>query len=352
MGADAVALDRSKLSAEERRFLETIERFTDDDEDDDEDQDEVDDQSELEDDGDAFSDEDRANAARDDDEDDYNDSDYDRSDDGDDDGPPTRSTVVERVFESQPPSSQPAAPSPQQPKSILKQKPASSLFKRRLAEQKHPDDDDSAGPTRSVRFDASANTTHTLPRQDAAAESAVQQAADLMGELQVEDRAAKKHAPLVFKPNVAAVSRVRSQPPNNAAHPMKRAVVERDSAAMTELPTLESVDDDLHAKEIVQAYARMRHARLATGKLDGAAEIAERVLGATPGVTLVDRAGGQGSGAPEDADDQGFERIELAGDPSPLNMAHAAPHPPEVVHQDAPRPKMSRFKAKRLGLEE
>ncbi|KAJ2840986.1 uri1, prefoldin-like chaperone, partial [Coemansia erecta] len=99
-----VALDRNKLSAEERRFLETFERYADDSEDDEENErgEEVVDRGESEDDGDAFSDEDRANAARDDDEDDYNNSDN-EDDDDDDDGDgdeesATRPTVVERVI--------------------------------------------------------------------------------------------------------------------------------------------------------------------------------------------------------------------------------------------------------------
>ncbi|KAJ1848191.1 hypothetical protein LPJ57_008629, partial [Coemansia sp. RSA 486] len=126
-------------------------------------------------------------------------------------------------------------------------------------------------------------------------------------------------------------------------------VVERSMLREDERPTLESVDDDLHAKEIAQAYVRMRHARMATGKMDGAAELAERVLATVPGVMLVDRPGDGGDAIEDDKDNGGFERIELASDPSPYNMQQ----PPEVVHQDAaPKPKMSRFKAKRLGLQE
>ncbi|KAJ2870297.1 uri1, prefoldin-like chaperone [Coemansia asiatica] len=336
-----VALDRNKLSAEERRFLETFERYADDSEDDEENErgEEVVDRGESEDDGDAFSDEDRANAARDDDEDDYNNSDN-EDDDDDDDGDgdeesATRPTVVERVIESQPPSLPAAAP----PKGILKQRPATSLFKRRMAEQKQTDDDDnsSSGPTRTVSFDASAKPSEEI---------GIEQVAERVDKLQIKDKKdAKKQSPMVFKPNVAA-----------AVRPMKQAVVERDtfssssSSLVTESPTHESVDDDLHAKEIVQAYTRLRHKRMVTGKMDGAAEIAERVLSSIPGVTLVDRAGAPG--ASEDKSGEGFERIELAEDPSPFNMAHAAAHPPEVVHQEKQRPKMSRFKAKRLGLEE
>ncbi|KAJ2219354.1 hypothetical protein IWW45_009346, partial [Coemansia sp. RSA 485] len=80
INAAAVSLDKRQLGAEERRFLEAIERYTDDEEE--EEDEEV---AKYEDmdgsDHDAFSDEDRANAARDDDEDDYNDGGYAQSDD-------------------------------------------------------------------------------------------------------------------------------------------------------------------------------------------------------------------------------------------------------------------------------
>ncbi|KAJ2698345.1 hypothetical protein FB645_005666 [Coemansia sp. IMI 203386] len=324
ISAATVSLDKRQLGAEERRFLEAIERYTDDEEDE-----ESEEEAKYEDvdgsDHDAFSDEDRANAARDDDEDDYNDGGYAQSDD-EENNEAVRPAVIERVFESQPSA-------PIKLKGILKPMTPISLFKQR---RKANDDNPSDRNTRTVRFN--------IP---------VDQAATGIEQMQENDDVPnkKKHQPLVFAPNAAKMSGKRSPSAvaEQSKRPIKQTVVERSMLREDERPTLESVDDDLHAKEIAQAYVRMRHARMATGKMDGAAELAERVLATVPGVTLVDRPGDGGDAIEDDKDNGGFERIELASDPSPYNMQQ----PPEVVHQDAaPKPKMSRFKAKRLGLQE
>ncbi|KAJ1858066.1 hypothetical protein LPJ57_007067, partial [Coemansia sp. RSA 486] len=125
ISAATVSLDKRQLGAEERRFLEVIERCTDDEEE--QEDEEGEEEAKYEDmdgsDHDAFSDEDRANAARDDDEDDYNDGRYAQSDD-EENNEVVRPTVIERVFESQPSA-------PIKLKGILKPRTPIMLFKPR-----------------------------------------------------------------------------------------------------------------------------------------------------------------------------------------------------------------------------
>ncbi|KAJ2890050.1 hypothetical protein IWW38_004346 [Coemansia aciculifera] len=169
-----------------------------------------------------------------------------------------------------------------------------------------------------------------------------------------------------FKPNVSNTNVPAKSKPSKAQQPMKSAVVER--SALASATDQETVDEEMHAREIAQAYNRMRFAKLAAGKLEDAANVAERILASTPGVTLIE------SNAPKDDGDEDnvgdYTRIELPEDPSPFSSGSLGNQPPEVVHQPkktlAPvtaqaseteaqqpvaKPKMSRFKAQRLGLD-
>lgn len=97
--------------------------------------------------------------------------------------------------------------------------------------------------------------------------------------------------------------------------PLKLGVVEHapDSSATT---NNDIVDTQMHAREIAQTYNRKRFARMSAGKLEGAAEMAEHILEHTPGVKF------------QDEEEQQKEEEEA----------------------EQKKPKMSRFKAQRLGL--
>ncbi|KAJ2374826.1 hypothetical protein IW150_002884 [Coemansia sp. RSA 2607] len=314
---EQVAATRS-LDDEERLVLEMIERLVaegdgDEEEDEEGEENEDDDDGDKDEEGDAFEHEDRANAARDDDEDDFNDRTSDE-DEGEGDHPAKHSfisPVRENVVES--PASQPTTP-----KGILKNNSTStpsSLFLQRRTATSTPQASVDKSPARTVKFN-----------------------------------------PESVKPVVAQTPRASISRRAAAQQPMKQAVVER-SVDDGYAPTLDSVDEDMHAREIAQAYNRMRFAKKDAWNLD-CKDIADQVLENTPGVTLVDRIGSAVSeeGSPEEG-----ARIELPPDPSPYNMVNMPQAPPQVVHQDplpkpvsaepTSKPKMSRFKAKRLGLD-
>ncbi|KAJ1720048.1 uri1, prefoldin-like chaperone [Coemansia erecta] len=328
-----------QLGDEERRVLEMMERLVAEGDGDEEEEDEkVDGQSdggEEEEEGDAFEHEDRANAARDDDEDDFNDGSSDEDESASAGNrvakeEPVVSSVQETVIE--PPVERPPMPR----KGILKKSTPICLYPRsRGAKIAKPHG-------RTVRFSpepADPSEQEPMPPTDS---------------------------------HTAQQQQQQNQNQQQQQQPMKRAVVER-SVDSDYAPTLDSVDEDMHAREIAQAYNRMRFAKKDAWGLDRT-DIAERVLENTPGVTLVDRMGsvaledGSSSTSMQREMEQGV-RIELPADPSPYNMLNMPHAPPQVIHQEpllkpasaplsAPaeaetssNPKMSRFKAKRLGLE-
>ncbi|KAJ2312086.1 hypothetical protein H4S02_005221 [Coemansia sp. RSA 2611] len=315
-------------------------------------------------DGDAFSDDDRAHAARDDDEDDFNaGAQFARRRDGSDDE--LQLDIVER---------------PRPPRGILKSPVPTSRLASPAGKQRK----------KSVSFNATAvsyaGASHEL-LDDGDGDEDIARVARLLGQLQAPPTT--ESAPLIsvisedappvsvisndaprFKPNVKAAraksagAKPAAPPAPKAAvggpaassQPLRRQVVERGAAAAV---THDDVDEDMHAREIALAYTRMRRARLASGSLDGAAELAEQVLAATPGVTLVDAPArtpsAEHNGDFEHSED--FERIELPADTS--HSTGMGGRPPEVVHVPTapkatdpatPKPKMSRFKAQRLGL--
>ncbi|KAJ2022389.1 hypothetical protein IWW57_004540 [Coemansia sp. S610] len=402
---------KQALGTEEQRIMDLLDQLDSDDEGLDEDaSDDERNSGDEDEDGDAFSDEDRANAARDDDEDDYNDhSSRQRrqpqrhhSDDEDDNdiGIDAKLNVVER--HRSPVSSGPLPRVDDGHKGILKQSMPLSLFKKHRAGEAAGT---GKGASKSVSFDSTA-VAYTQPSQDLLDESNVDEdvtrVANLLSMIGMSGQDKVKAAPKIaiiddtsvssskqgsvvpvvgkFKPNVSKAG-VRSR--DNAAssspakpktpkaqQPLKSAVVER--SAVPSDTNQDIVDEDMHAREIAQTYNRMRLAKLVSGNLDEAADVAERILATTPGVTLIE------SKAPKDDDDEdnvdadGYERIELPEDPSSLSLGSVGLQPPEVVHeprqppqapaavqssepepqQQPTKPKMSRFKAQRLGLEE
>ncbi|KAJ1742916.1 hypothetical protein LPJ68_001511 [Coemansia sp. RSA 1086] len=267
--------------------------------------------------GDAFSDEDRLNAARDDDEDDYNDA---------------------HLRPSEPPGVESG------PKSILKpSQPPQSLFRSRRNPPREP------RGRKSVSFGeehAEAGEEHAEAGQEHLGDLAKR--FEELGSVPRPLQEAPAGSRPRFKPNVKAAG-VRSQASGSrpkaaapgaqpASQPLRAQVVEREAAAAAAADAPDA-DEDLHAREIALKYRRMRQARLASGVLEGAADIAEQVLAAVPGVTLVDAPGSA----------QGDERIELPGGPAGQAFAEV----PEVVaagsRDSSAKPRMSRFKAQRLG---
>ncbi|KAJ2121814.1 uri1, prefoldin-like chaperone [Coemansia sp. RSA 720] len=336
------ASDRSGLSAEDRAMLDALDRIEDDDEEDDE---EDDDDEEIED-GDAFSDEDRAYIARDDDEDDFNDNVPEYDDDT----------------------------SRRMPTSILKSS-------RREGGRR----------TKSVSFDLTPTAYETPSHElldDSNHDEDIDKVTRLIGQLrtaacpapssQLISVIGEPSAPR-FTPNTA-MSGVRKSKQTSAqpqtpqdTQPLRRTVVEHAPHSDPES------DNDMHALEIAHAYSQMRQKRMAAGEFDGAAGVADRVLEATPGVTLIDgHVRGGNSDDDVDVDENGFERIELPSGVSE-SSAESSMTPPEVVcaprrepvvlseqvkeaqpntsvapkeqvQETQPKPKMSRFKAQRLGL--
>ncbi|KAJ2780507.1 hypothetical protein H4R18_003409 [Coemansia javaensis] len=301
---DGSDVDRSLLTPEQRRAMELLDQIEDDDDDDDSDEGERSQSDDDDDSGsgsadsdrDAHSDEDRANAARDDDDDDYNDDDDGGSSDSDADGA------------GRPPTSILKLPTP--------------IGQRQGAKS----------PKKSVRFGP--------PSRDKG-RADVDSVAGLLGAMSGPSAGTGPEPSRPRKP-LAAAEAAGSQP-------LRSAVVERDTDG-GEAVTQDAADEEMHAREISQAYARKRYMRLAAGRFDGAAAAAEKVLADTAGVTLV--------GTCEDREDagSGYTRIELPSGPV-HGTGPAAPdaHPPEVVHDTRPapaKPKMSRFKAQRLGLDQ
>ncbi|KAJ2837991.1 hypothetical protein FBU31_001022 [Coemansia sp. 'formosensis'] len=406
---------KESLGAEEQSIMDILDQFNSD-----EDFDEVasDDQDsgDNDEDGDAFSDEDRANAAQDDDEDDYNDHSsrqrhhsqrHRRNSDDDDDndiGGDAKLNIVERY--RSPAATSPPARVDDGHKGILKQSTPTSLFKKKRADEVLGS---GKGLSKSVSFNATA-VAYTQPSQDLLDESNVDEdisrVTNLISMIGMSGQDKAKAAPKIaiiddipavtsssnkqvsaapavgkFKPNVsksgvrsrdAASSSPSAKPKTpKAQHPMKSAVIER--SAVPSDTNQDIVDEDMHAREIAQTYNRMRLAKLASGNLDEAAKVAERILAETPGVALIE------SKAPKDDDDDdggvdadGYERIELPEDPSSFDLGSMdRQRPPEVIHrprqppptpatvqssepepQQPAKPKMSRFKAQRLGLED
>ncbi|ORX70531.1 hypothetical protein DL89DRAFT_266742 [Linderina pennispora] len=304
--------DRNKVGKDEQRLLDLLDQF-DSDEDDDEDEEEAEDEEAEEEvdgdeDGDAFSDEDRMNAAQDDDDDDFNDpirppvhSDSDDSDGDDNDD--FRMNIVER-FSGPPSNTEPSAPR----KSILKPRtPAGPDVKPSVVKM--------AQQGKSVKFDSTVvahvpTSTDLLGIGDEDDEGEVKkvsagcESGTPTPKIQVID---EERPQLKFVPNTA-----KARPPK-ASRPVKSAIVEREEVA--------EVTEDM------------------AGKLDDAATVAEKVLENTPGIRFADR-----KQAPKD----------------PVSAVERDPKPPAVIHQDrpptAPVPeapkKMSRFKARRMGLEQ
>ncbi|KAJ2497439.1 uri1, prefoldin-like chaperone [Coemansia sp. RSA 1972] len=352
------ANDRSDMSAEDRAMLDALDRIEDDDDEEDDDEEDDDDDYEEVEDGDAFSDEDRAYIARDDDEDDFND------------------TVPEHDEDTR-----------RMPTSILK--PSRSGGRR----------------TKSVSFDPTPTLYETPSHElldDSNNDDDVDKVTRLIGQLRTAACPApssklisvigESSAPR-FTPNTA-MSGVRSkskqtsaQPqapqktPQKDTQPLRHTVVEHAPQSDPES------DNDMHALEIAHAYSQMRQKRMAAGEFDGAAGVADLVLEATPGVTLIDgHVRGNCDDDDVDIDENGFERIELPAGDSELHVessmrppevvraprrapvvsqntapvglseevketqpnAHVAPK--EQIEEIQPKPKMSRFKAQRLGL--
>ncbi|KAJ2243039.1 hypothetical protein GGI13_006742 [Coemansia sp. RSA 455] len=405
---------KQALGAEEQRIMDMLDQFNSDDEDLDEDASEDEENSGDNDEGgDAFSDEDRANAARDDDEDDYNDhssrqrlSQRHRSNSDDEDNDidgDTKLNVVERY--RSPVTSSPLPRMDDGLKGILKKSTPVSLFKKQRADEVVSSGN---GSPKSVSFNTTA-VVYTQPSQDLLDESNVDEdisrVTNLIGMIGMSGQDKAKSTPKIaiideipavaasskqgsavpvvgkFKPNVSKAG-VRSRDTGDssstakpkapkAQQPMKSAVIER--SALPSDTNHDIVDEDMHAREIAQVYNRMRLAKLASGNLNEAADIAERILADTPGVTLIE------SKAPKNDDEgdegamyaDGYERIELPEESSSFGLRSVSQRPPEVVHQPrlpppAPvavqsaeplpqqpaKPKMSRFKAQRLGLED
>ncbi|KAI9501926.1 hypothetical protein GGI25_000200 [Coemansia spiralis] len=425
--------DYAKLTPGQREILDILDQIGSEEEEKEERESESSDNTNESDEGDGFSDEDRANAARDDDDDDYNDhisSMYHDSEDHD--GGTFKMSVVERRTSPLVGSSH-RSNSP--PKGILK--PRTPILLCKLPSDASTESSKKA--RKSVRFNMLAEA-YAQPNQELLDESNVDEdiskvtslinvismspsaTASSLGESAIKapkisvipevshdaeedfDKQAisiankANEAGVVparkFKPNATALSGVRSKStatasPNNEStesvtkgvvgQPMKTSVVERSPVAIEDAPTQDIVDEQMHAREIAQAYNRMRFARMSGGKLDEAAEVAERILDQVPGVTLIDKSNTGSDDEDVDGISKGYERIELPTDPSPYFSS--TNNPPEVLHQkprpkkidpeppvdnssndskpssnqDLPqqqpnKPKMSRFKAQRLGL--
>ncbi|KAJ1933010.1 hypothetical protein FBU59_006178, partial [Linderina macrospora] len=332
-----VVVDCKKLGKDERQLMELLDQFgSDDDEHEEDDEEEEDQEKDEEEDGDAFSDEDRMNAVQDDDDDDFNEpirpAVRANSDDEDDDD--FSMNIVER-FSGPLPHSEPASHN----KGILK---ASATDK---AMQKG----------KSVKFDSTvvahvASNTELLEISDSEQEKDQEaKMANLMSALQLSGCGNTSQKPKIQvigeeKPTKQVVSTRDS----GNRRPVKSAIVERPEVSEV---TADMVDEDMHAKEISQAYARMRFGKMSAGKLDGAAGIAEKVLAETPGVRFADRKKTVEGAAAGDEDEM-ERRIELPGDAVPV--VERDPKPPAVVHQERPATakKMSRFKARRMGMEQ
>ncbi|KAJ1668489.1 uri1, prefoldin-like chaperone [Coemansia sp. RSA 1813] len=430
--------DYSKLSAEQREILELLDQIgSDEDEKNSVDIDGTSDSTDESDGGDVFSDEDHINALCDDDDDDYNDnSTCDDSNDG-----YMKLRVVEK--HSPPASRRPSTTLPKgilKPRTPIvldgprrQAKSSSNDGKLRksvrfntvaeaythsnteLLDESNIDDNISKVVNLMSMLTASSSTWSRSPGSPISTAPKITVIDEDSAE---EEEAAKPHAleekktsnndlssavPLSFKPNTTATSGVRSSKAisspkveesstitdaNKPAMPkttvqkssMKTRIVERSPVTDEDVDMQDVVDEEMHAREIAQAYSRMRFARMSAGKLDGAADVAERVLGQVSGVSLVDQTDHAGESGHQDKDnaDDDYERIELPSD-LPLNYS-TNNRPPEVIHQPKPKvaaiasamlpnelskdgasrpiskeqqqakPKMSRFKAQRLGL--
>ncbi|KAJ2660059.1 uri1, prefoldin-like chaperone [Coemansia sp. RSA 1199] len=356
------ASDRSGLSAEDRAMLDALDRIEDDNEEDDEEDDEEDGDDEENEDGDAFSDEDRAYIARDDDEDDFNDNVPEYDDD-------TSRRMPTSIKTSRTEGGR------RIPTSILK-------ISRTKGGQR----------TKSVSFDLTP-TAYEMPSHELLDDSNHDEDIDkvtcLIGQLRtaacpapssqlisvIGESSAPRFTPNTAMSGVRKSKQTSAQPqtPQKDTQPLRRTVVEHAPHSDPES------DNDMHALEIAHAYSQMRQKRMAAGEFDGAAGVADRVLEATPGVTLIDgHVRGGNSDDDVDVDENGFERIELPSGVSE-SSAESSIMPPEVVcalrrepvvlseqvkeaqpntsvapkeqvQETQPKPKMSRFKAQRLGL--
>ncbi|KAJ1736102.1 hypothetical protein LPJ61_000152 [Coemansia biformis] len=398
---DGANVDRSLLGDDQRRLMELLDQIEDEEGGSAGSQGEDshgEDDGPVGDDGDAYSDEDYANAARDDDEDDYNDNVEAASSSGDDEG--FRMDVVERQPATAPEPS--AGSSPAGPRGILK--PPTPVAQRRGGKD----------GKKSVSFGAAtaalARTSQGLGGKDGAGDD-VDVVTRLLGTMATPSAAAagksgsgaaskpglagqRLAAGRQFEPSAAALSRARlakpaateqsagtsnaraskGLPANEAAasRPLRSAVVEASQPAAE--VTHDMVDADMHAREIAQAYNRKRFKLMSAGVLDGAAEAAEKILAEVTGVTLVS------STSKQEADCR-REEAATADEPECVSLADLDQKPPEVVsdaqHTSPPglatsaqgpaaapdsdqsqsqppqaKPNMSRFKARRLGLED
>ncbi|KAJ1955485.1 uri1, prefoldin-like chaperone, partial [Linderina pennispora] len=317
-------VDRNKVGKDEQRLLDLLDQFdSDDDEEEEEEEDEeAEEEVDGDEDGDAFSDEDRMNAAQDDDDDDFNDpirppahSDSDDSDDDDSDD--FRMNIVER-FSSPPSKTEPAAPK----KSILKPRtPAGPDVKPSVAKM--------AQQGKSVKFDSTVvahvpTSTDLLGIGDEDDEGEVKKVSGLIDAIRLSGCESGTPTPKIQvideeRPQLKFVPNTAKARPPKASRPVKSAIVEREEVAEV---TEDMVDEDMHSREISQAYARMRFAKMSAGKLDDAATIAEKVLENTPGIRFADR-----KQAVKDTDlEDGYSRIELPKDP--VSAVERDPKPP------------------------
>ncbi|KAJ2796400.1 uri1, prefoldin-like chaperone [Coemansia helicoidea] len=301
------ALDRSQLNAEQRKLMELLDQIEDDEDDaesshDQHSQDEDDEGDE----GDAYSDDDRAMAVRDDDEDDYNNGDPAANSSSDEEGPDVG--VVERMPPVLP--DLPGEASQSSPRGILKPPTPRAHRAGGSADKK------------SVSFGAATMAPEALSEHTAS--RGVDEVVQRLGSM--------KTSPLATKTEDAG------------AQPLRSTVVEKTHPVADDV-TLDMADSDMHAREIAQAYNRKRFQRMSAGMLDGAAAAAEGILAGTKGVTLVDATDDQDGGARRAA-------AVFADEPERVSRDDLNAGPPQVVSDAQAKPKMSRFKARRMGLED
>ncbi|KAJ2082225.1 uri1, prefoldin-like chaperone [Coemansia sp. RSA 988] len=412
-------IEEAPLGSEERKIMDMLYQLEQEEqayeEEESLDEDSISDRIES-DEGDEFSDEDRMNAAQDDD-DDFNDE--------------FKLKVVENTNRSSPDTSRDMTPPA--PKGILKSSAATSLFKDRATKARSGNErkksvgfhstavsyskasnnlldesnEDIDGMTKllgmlsgpSAAKTANKHTTSGVPRTSLIHEDDISRDADNTS-VSIAPEEIKNQKPISvhkFKPNVDALTGARSkrQTASNsglnkeigssgddkiskksttkkAVHgqPLRSSVVENKPVEHDEV-TQDMVDEDMHAREIAQAYNRMRFARISTGQLDGAAETAEKILSEIPCVALIEPR------TDHIDDNDEYERIEIPEEPSQFALAVDNSNPPEVIHKPrrAPvlaqpaisssvpagesshvqppqvKPKISRFKARRLGLD-
>ncbi|KAJ2714610.1 uri1, prefoldin-like chaperone [Coemansia spiralis] len=302
-------LDRSQLSEEQRKLLELLDQIEDDEDGAESSQDP--DSHDEDDEGDAYSDDDRAIAVRDDDEDDFNNGDLAASSSSDEEG--AGANDAERPAPA--PSGLPAGSPQSSPRGILK--PPTTPLAHRVGHR---------AAKKSVSFGA-ATAALEAPSQGVTAND-VDEVARRLGLMDTSLRTA--------------------QPEDMATQPLRSMVVEKLPSSGE--ATLDMADSDMHAREIAQVYNRKRFQRMSAGMFDGAHAAAERILAGTKGVTLVDAT---------EAEDSGVKRAAPApaDEPELVSLDDLDTKPPQVVSGARPepapaKPKISRFKARRMGLED